>query len=96
MVVVEAFACGTPVVASRLGSLAEIVREGMTGRLFTPGDPRALGDAVRAVLLPPDALRQMRRHAREEFETRYSAAASFQTLMEIYQRASHSLPGVRG
>lgn len=92
MVVVEAFACGTPVVASRLGSLAEIVREGIIGRLFTPGDPRALGVAVRAMLHEPEALKQMRKNAREEFETRYSAAASFQTLMEIYQRASQSLP----
>lgn len=90
MVVVEAFACGTPVVASRLGSLAEIVREGLTGRLFTPGDPEALAAAVRAMLDAPDALREMRRHAREEFEVRYSAAASFQALMEIYQRASQS------
>jgi glycosyltransferase involved in cell wall biosynthesis len=91
MVVVEAFACGTPVVASRLGSLAEIVREGITGRLFTPGDPQALGAAVRAMLHAPEALREMRKHAREEFDARYSAAASFQTLMEIYQRASQSL-----
>lgn len=95
MVVVEAFACGTPVVASRLGSLAEIVREEITGRLFTPGDPEALAAAVRAMFHAPEALREMRKHAREEFEARYSAAASFQTLMEIYQRASPSL-GVAG
>lgn len=91
MVVVEAFACGTPVVASRLGSLAEIVREGMTGRLFTPGDSQALAAAVRAMFQAPDALKQMRRHARDEFDARYSAAASFQRLTEIYQRASHTL-----
>lgn len=92
MVVVEALACGTPVVASRLGSLAEIVREGITGRLFTPADPRALSAAVRAMFDSGEALRAMRKQAREEFETRYSAAASFQTLMEIYQRASQSPP----
>lgn len=91
MVVVEAFACGTPVVASRLGSLAEIVREGINGRLFTPGDPQALVAAVRAMFDAPEALKQMRRNAREEFDARYSAAASFHTLMEVYQRASQSL-----
>jgi hypothetical protein len=42
------------------------------------------------MLHAPEALGQMRRNAREEFESRYSAAASFQTLMEIYQRASQS------
>jgi len=91
MVVVEAFACGTPVVASRLGSLAEIVRDGITGRLFTSGDPGALVAAVRAMLDAPEALKQMRRNARHEFETRYSSAAGFRALMEIYQRASQSL-----
>ncbi|WP_129779392.1 glycosyltransferase [Peristeroidobacter soli] len=88
MVVVEAFACGTPVVASRLGSLAEIVREGINGRLFTAGDPQALSTAVRAMFDAPDALKQMRKNAREEFEARYSAEASFQALVQIYQRAS--------
>jgi glycosyltransferase involved in cell wall biosynthesis len=91
MVVVEAFACGTPVIASRLGSLAEIVREGITGRLFTPGDPQALSAAVRAMFEAPEASREMRKNAREEFDARYSSAAGFKTLMEIYQRASQSL-----
>ncbi|MFC4307990.1 glycosyltransferase [Steroidobacter flavus] len=88
MVVVEAFACGTPVVASRLGSLAEIVREGITGGLFTAGDPKALAAAVRAKFAAPEALKQMRKNAREEFDARYSAAAGFQALMDIYQRAA--------
>lgn len=92
MVVVEAFACATPVVASRLGSLAEIVREGINGRLFTPGDPQALSATVRAMFDAPAALKQMRSNAREEFDARYSAAASFQALVQIYQRASQSLP----
>jgi glycosyltransferase involved in cell wall biosynthesis len=91
MVVVEAFACGTPVVASRLGSLAEIVREGSNGRLFTPGDPQALVAAVRAMFHAPGTLRQMRSNAREEFDARFSPAAGFRALMEIYQRASQSL-----
>jgi glycosyltransferase involved in cell wall biosynthesis len=92
MVVVEAFACGTPVIASRLGSLAEIVREGVNGRLFTAGDPRALSTAVRAMFDAPEALRQMRKNAREEFDARYSAEAGFRALMEIYQRAAQGLP----
>lgn len=41
-VAVEAFACGTPVIASRLGAMAEIVEDGVTGLLFTPGDAEDL------------------------------------------------------
>jgi glycosyltransferase involved in cell wall biosynthesis len=92
MVVVEAFACGTPVVASRLGSLAEIVREGINGRLFAPGDPQALSATVRTMVDAPEALKQMRQNAREEFDARYSAEASFQSLVQIYQRAAQCLP----
>ena len=37
MVIIEAFACGIPVFASRLGAMAELIEDGKTGRLFTPG-----------------------------------------------------------
>jgi glycosyltransferase involved in cell wall biosynthesis len=47
LVVAEAFACGVPVIASRIGVMAEIVQEGRTGLHFTPGDPEDLADKVR-------------------------------------------------
>ena len=43
LVVVEAFAHGVPVVASRLGALAELVDDGETGALTEPGDPEGCG-----------------------------------------------------
>lgn len=49
LVVLEAFAAGTPVVGSRLGGIAELVREGVDGLLFPPGDERALADIIRAL-----------------------------------------------
>jgi glycosyltransferase involved in cell wall biosynthesis len=83
-VVVEAFARGTPVVASRLGGLAEIVEDGRTGRLFRPGDPDDLLSAVRAI--DRDGA-SMRPRARAEFEARYTADVSYRTLMRIYAEA---------
>lgn len=47
LVVVEAFACGTPVVASRIGGIPELVDEGVTGLLVPPGDVKALASAIR-------------------------------------------------
>ena len=44
LVVLEAYAAGTPVIASRLGSLGEIVADGTTGLLVPPNDPDALGE----------------------------------------------------
>ena len=51
--VAEAFAAGTPVIASRIGALAEIVADGRTGWLATPGDPAALAAAIDAAVADP-------------------------------------------
>ena len=49
-VLAEAMAAGTPVVATCVGGLAEVVADGKTGRLVAPGDPQALAAAVLDVL----------------------------------------------
>jgi len=49
-VLAEAMSAGTPVVATRVGGLAEVVRDGVDGLLVQPGDPAALATAVLGVL----------------------------------------------
>ncbi len=49
---VEALACGTPVIASNVGGLPEVVRDGVNGLLIPPGDPRALAAALHRLLDP--------------------------------------------
>jgi len=83
-VAAEAFACGVPVVASRLGAMAEIVDDGVTGRLFTPGDPRSLADAVLDVTGSKRA--SIGSAARSEFEARYSAERNLDQLLAIYEQ----------
>ena len=56
LVAAEAMACGTPVVASRIGAIPEIVKDGVTGLLFEPGDPQDLADKL-SRLLDDDELR---------------------------------------
>ena len=55
-VLAEAMNAGTPVVATRVGGLAEVVDDGATGRLVPPGDPEALADAVVEVLARRDEM----------------------------------------
>src|SRR5205807_645444 len=59
-VVVEAFAKGTPVIASNLGAMAEVMEHGRTGLLFEPGNASDLSAKVQRLLADPLELRRMR------------------------------------
>jgi glycosyltransferase involved in cell wall biosynthesis len=63
----EAMAVGTPVVATRVGGLAEVVDDGVTGRLVEPGDPDALAAAVLDVLDRRDTMSDAARAAAQRF-----------------------------
>jgi glycosyltransferase involved in cell wall biosynthesis len=90
--IIEAFACGTPVVASDLGAAGELVEDGRTGRLFPAGDAAALAALVAKVARDPARLRRMRREARTEFEARYTAGRSYHALIEVYRSALDDPP----
>lgn len=84
-VVVEAFACGVPVVASRLGSLQELIEDGVTGLLFEPGNPQALTAAVRRCFENHLKTMHMGHNARGVFEDKYTMQTNHKKLMEIYE-----------
>lgn len=88
LVLMEAFACGTPVVASRLGVMAEMVRERETGILFSPGSAEDLAQKVRWLLEQPETCRHMGEAARREFEARYTQGKNYRTLMQIYEEVA--------
>jgi glycosyltransferase involved in cell wall biosynthesis len=86
-VVIEAFAKGTPVIASRLGAMAEVVEDGRNGLQVTPGEPEDLAAKVRCLFSDSSALKRMRRSARETFDQSFTADANHESLMAIYARA---------
>ena len=88
LTMIEAFACGVPVVATRLGAMAEIVEEGRTGLLFTPGDTDDLSTKVEWAFTRPQEMAQMGRRARQEFEAKYTADRNREMLLNIYCLAS--------
>ena len=87
LVVIEAFACGTPVIASRIGALAGLVEDGVTGLLFEPGNAADLAAKMSWALEHPAELSQMGRNARLEYERSYTAERNYELLMNIYEDA---------
>jgi glycosyltransferase involved in cell wall biosynthesis len=85
--IIEAYAKGTPVVASRLGAMAELVHDGRTGALFEPGNPEDLRLKIHRLLDDPGGLWVMRDAARREYEQHYTAEMNYRMLMAIYQEA---------
>jgi glycosyltransferase involved in cell wall biosynthesis len=83
----EAFAKGTPVVASRQGSMQAIVDHRRTGLLFTPNDSGDLVRQVRWLVGSPAAYARMRLAARQEFEDYYTTELSHDRLLRIYHAA---------
>jgi glycosyltransferase involved in cell wall biosynthesis len=91
LAIAEAFACGLPVIASRLGAMAEIVEDGRTGLHFSPGNPEDLAAKVEWAFSHSRELLAMGRQARKEYEQKYTAERNYQLLMDIYSRAIQKL-----
>ncbi len=100
MTIAEAYACGTPVIASRLGAMQEIVQDGRTGLHFTPGDAGDLAKKVEWAWTHPEEMREMGRNARAEYAAKYTAERNYKMLWDIYQQviqgARKSLPPHNG
>jgi glycosyltransferase involved in cell wall biosynthesis len=84
VVVGEAYATGTPIIASRIGSLAELIEEGVTGWLVEPSDPSALAGRLRWARDHPNEMRLMGVNARRLYEARYRGEAHLAALLDAY------------
>lgn len=91
LVVLEAYSLGIPVVVSKIGSLDEIVEEGVTGFKFTPGDSSELAMKINSLARLPARLRKVAAAARRVFDNQYSAESSLNTLVSLY-RSLHGCP----
>jgi glycosyltransferase involved in cell wall biosynthesis len=95
MVIAEAFACGLPVIGSRLGAAAEMVEHGRTGLLVRPGDEEHLAETADRLWNSQAASSSMGREARAEFEAKYDRQRNYERLLEIYRIALGASGGRR-
>lgn len=84
LALVEAMAAGKPVVATRLGSIPEVVEEGATGLLVPPGDSDALADAILAILHDRERAKEMGKRGRGRALARFDVATTARKLEGIY------------
>ncbi|MFI5346393.1 MAG: glycosyltransferase family 4 protein [Elusimicrobiota bacterium] len=87
----EWMAAGRPLVATRVGGLADLVDDGFTGLLVPPGDARALAAAIKTVLDDPARAEMMGRTARERWEENFSLGPFYQGTLKVYDEAINSL-----
>jgi glycosyltransferase involved in cell wall biosynthesis len=98
LVNVEAMARGKAVIASRLGGALDIVEDGVSGLLVTPGDVGALATAMRTLTCAPDLASRMGRAGAIRCQASFSADSVVPHILGIYEkacRAAHSRVGAR-
>lgn len=91
--IVEAFSCGLPVIASRLGAMAEIIENGVTGLLFEPGSAEDLAAKMAWADAHPAEMIEMGRQARERYERLYTPEVNHEELLSIYRDAISARAG---
>jgi glycosyltransferase involved in cell wall biosynthesis len=84
LVLLQAYATGTPVIASRIGSLGELVEDGVTGLHARPDDPEDLAARHRWAVDHPAEMAGMGHAARERYIQRYRGTSHLEALLELY------------
>jgi glycosyltransferase involved in cell wall biosynthesis len=86
VVVIEAMAAGIPVVATAVGGVPDVVRDGITGRLVGMGDSEALSRAWRSVFTEPQRTRELRDAARRDVESQFGRERMLSAMAGLYER----------
>ena len=99
MSLLEAMACGKPVVATRIGGVPEVVEEGATGFLVSPGDSAALAETLLRLLRDPALRTRMGEAGRQRAEQRFDQRRQVEQVAAVYDQILEPIPkapGARG
>ncbi len=87
LTIVEAYACQLPVIAPDLGSMSEIIVDGVTGLHFESGNPTDLASKIQWAIAHPLLLSKMGEAAHHTYQTCYRPEINYQQLLHIYRSA---------
>jgi glycosyltransferase involved in cell wall biosynthesis len=93
--VVESMAAGVPVIATSVGGIPEVIRDGIDGTLVPPGDPDALAEAMLKLLLEPQLAARMGQAARERISRSFSIEKMVREFEDLYLYLVRSPAGRR-
>lgn len=82
----EAMACGLPIVSTRVGGIPDLVPEGVAGALVPASDPGAMADALAGYVVDAERVRREGAAARQRIEGRYSIHAMLSAYLDLYDR----------
>lgn len=86
MTIIEAFACGVPVISTQLGAPTDIIENQRTGLFFQPGSSHDLAEKVKWAWENKTIMEEMGNNARLEYESKYTAEKNLEALEEIYKQ----------
>lgn len=92
-VVLESYAMGRPVIGSRIGGIPELIDDGHTGLLATPGDANDLREKIRFMLERPSLCQEWGRNGSRKLRTGFSRAVHYERLMSSYESVLHGKDG---
>jgi glycosyltransferase involved in cell wall biosynthesis len=87
MVVLEGMSYGLPIIASHVGAIPEVVRDGTEGFILSPGDVPGLANRIALLAADPALRRRMGQAARRRVEERYSMEVACEAILGIYREA---------
>ncbi|MBF0254556.1 MAG: lipopolysaccharide heptosyltransferase II [Candidatus Omnitrophica bacterium] len=86
-VLIEAGACGVPVIASRIGGIVDVIEHGKDGMLVTAGDPAALAEAMIGILSDPESASRLAANMKRKVKTEFVDSLMFEKTLEVYREA---------
>jgi glycosyltransferase involved in cell wall biosynthesis len=87
MIIPEAYSTSTPIIAAKIGGLSTLIKPGVTGLHFEPGNASSLKEKVRWAIENAEEMRRFGALARIAYEAEYTAQHNYDNLMTIYRGA---------